>query len=158
MDEGGQVIDVYLSRRRDLVAARRFFSATITAHAEPDEVITDLAPTLASVIEELARVVVYVDRSRAVPTVLAAAGELARRLDVGLVALEVAIPDVTGEPIGSESRLRSLTEGAGVPTTILVTGRRPADAPGRFVTGSVAVNLARNARGPVMVVPGPEDL
>jgi transposase-like protein len=36
-----------------LVAARRFFSATIAAHGEPDEVVTDLAPALASVIEEL---------------------------------------------------------------------------------------------------------
>ena len=53
VDEHGQVIDVYVSRRRDLVAARRFFSATITAHGDPDEVITDLAPALASVIEEL---------------------------------------------------------------------------------------------------------
>jgi IS6 family transposase len=53
VDEHVQVIDVYVSPRRDLVAARRFFAAAITAHGEPDEVITDLAPGLASVIEEL---------------------------------------------------------------------------------------------------------
>jgi len=53
VDEHGQVIDVYVSRCRDLVAARRFFAGALTAHGEPDEVVTDLAPALASVIEEL---------------------------------------------------------------------------------------------------------
>jgi transposase-like protein len=53
VDEHGQVIDVYISRRRDRVAARRFFAAAITAHGQPAEVVTDLAPALVSVIEEL---------------------------------------------------------------------------------------------------------
>ncbi len=53
VDQHGQVIDVYVSVRRDITAARRFFTAAITAHGEPDEVITDLAPALEQVIEEL---------------------------------------------------------------------------------------------------------
>jgi len=54
VDETGQVIDVLVSRRRDLTAARRFFAAAIAAHGQPDEVVTDLAPALARAIEELA--------------------------------------------------------------------------------------------------------
>ncbi|WP_350475310.1 DDE-type integrase/transposase/recombinase [Microcella sp.] len=43
INERGQVIDVYVSRLRDLVAARGFFRGALNAHGEPDEVITDLA-------------------------------------------------------------------------------------------------------------------
>jgi transposase-like protein len=53
VDQNGQVIDVYVSRRRDIAAARRFFTTALTAHGTPDEVVTDLAPALETVIEEL---------------------------------------------------------------------------------------------------------
>ena len=53
VDEHGQVIDVLVSRRRDITAARRFFTAAIDAHGEPDEVITDRAAALANVIAEM---------------------------------------------------------------------------------------------------------
>jgi transposase-like protein len=53
VDQHGQVIDVYLSQRRDSGAARRFFTAALRAHAAPDEVVTDLASVLAHVIAEL---------------------------------------------------------------------------------------------------------
>jgi transposase-like protein len=53
VDDQGQVIDVYVSARRDIAAARRFFTAAITAHGTPDEVVTDLAQALETVIEEL---------------------------------------------------------------------------------------------------------
>ena len=53
VDQHGQVIDVYVSARRDIAAARSFFSAALTAHGQPDEVVTDHAPTLERVIEEL---------------------------------------------------------------------------------------------------------
>ena len=53
MDEHGQVIDVLVSRRRDIAAARRFFAAAIAAHGEPVEVVTDRAAALAYVIAEL---------------------------------------------------------------------------------------------------------
>jgi IS6 family transposase len=52
VDEHGQVIDVHVSARRDLPAARQFFSRAITAHGRPDEVVTDLAQALETVIEE----------------------------------------------------------------------------------------------------------
>ena len=53
VDQHGQVIDVLVSRRRDLASARRFFTASLVAHRSPAEVISDRAPALANVIEEL---------------------------------------------------------------------------------------------------------
>ncbi len=53
VDQHGQVIDVFVSRRRDTASARRFFTTSLTAHGEPAEVITDRAPALANVVEEL---------------------------------------------------------------------------------------------------------
>ena len=53
VDEHDQVIDVLLSRRRDIAAARRFFAAAVDAHGEPGEVVTDRAAALAYVIVEL---------------------------------------------------------------------------------------------------------
>jgi IS6 family transposase len=53
VDEHGQVIDVFVSPRRNIAAAHRFFANALSAHGEPDEVITDLAQALETVIEEL---------------------------------------------------------------------------------------------------------
>jgi transposase, IS6 family len=53
VDQHGLVIDAYVSPRRDITAARRYFTTALTAHCEPDEVVTDLAQALAHVIEEL---------------------------------------------------------------------------------------------------------
>jgi transposase-like protein len=47
------VIDVYVSRRRDIGAARRFFTGVLGDHGQPAEVVTDLAGALRHVIEEL---------------------------------------------------------------------------------------------------------
>lgn len=52
VDQHGQVIDVHVSVRRDLAAARRFFTRAITAHRRPDEVVTDHAQVLETVIKE----------------------------------------------------------------------------------------------------------
>ncbi|MFZ4496259.1 MAG: DDE-type integrase/transposase/recombinase [Candidatus Nanopelagicales bacterium] len=43
VDQHGQVIDVYLSRRRDIASARYFFTSALRAHRTPSEAIT--APT-----------------------------------------------------------------------------------------------------------------
>ena len=53
VDQHGQVIDVYVSRHRDIASARRFFTTALTAHPSPAQVITDKAPALANVIGEL---------------------------------------------------------------------------------------------------------
>ncbi len=54
IDQFGQVIDVFVSPRRDASAARRFFERAIgTAKVAPLEVVTDRAATYPMVLEEL---------------------------------------------------------------------------------------------------------
>jgi transposase-like protein len=54
VDQFGQVIDVFVSPRRDGTAARRFFERAIgTTKIMPTQVVTDLAPTYPVVLEEL---------------------------------------------------------------------------------------------------------
>jgi transposase-like protein len=53
IDQHGQVIDVFVSPRRNIAAARTFFTTALIAHGEPDEVVTDLAQAQETVIEEL---------------------------------------------------------------------------------------------------------
>ena len=54
IDDHGQVIDVFVSKRRDTVAARRFFTAMIRDRGQPSEVVTDRAAALVKAIGELA--------------------------------------------------------------------------------------------------------
>ncbi len=53
IDQYGEIIDVYVSARRDTHAARRFFTAALRAHGAPSEVVTDRAWALRVVIDEL---------------------------------------------------------------------------------------------------------
>jgi IS6 family transposase len=53
VDQYGQIIDVYVSARRDTRAARRFFTSALDAHGEPMEIVTDRAPALRAAIDEL---------------------------------------------------------------------------------------------------------
>jgi IS6 family transposase len=53
VDQFGQVIDVYVSVRRDTRAARRFFASALDAHRAQREVVTDRAWTFLAVIDEL---------------------------------------------------------------------------------------------------------
>jgi IS6 family transposase len=54
IDQSGQIVDVFVSIRRDAKAARRFFERAIgTTKVMPAEVVTDRAPTYPLVIEEL---------------------------------------------------------------------------------------------------------
>ncbi len=53
LDQDGQIIDVYVSARRDTRAARRFFTTALRDHGEPAEVVTDRAWTLLTVVDEL---------------------------------------------------------------------------------------------------------
>ena len=54
IDQFGQVIDVYVSPRRDAMAAHRFFERAIaTTKVAPVEVITDRAATYPMVLEGL---------------------------------------------------------------------------------------------------------
>lgn len=53
VDQHGQVIDVLLSQRRDMAAARRFFTRALRARTVPAEVTTDRAPAHPRVLDEL---------------------------------------------------------------------------------------------------------
>jgi transposase, IS6 family len=53
VDQRGQIIDVFMSPRRDVRAARRFFETAFGAHGEPVEVVTDRAPALRAASCEL---------------------------------------------------------------------------------------------------------
>ena len=53
VDQRDQVIDVYVSKRRNVAAARKFFTGAIKAHGPPMEVTTDLAAPLLRVVDEL---------------------------------------------------------------------------------------------------------
>jgi transposase, IS6 family len=53
VDEQGQVIDVFVSKKRNTNAAKRFFEGAVCIHGAPTEVTTDRAPALARAITEL---------------------------------------------------------------------------------------------------------
>jgi len=54
IDQFGQVIAVFVSRRRDATAARRFFQQAIgTTNMTPVEVVTDRAAAYPAVLDEL---------------------------------------------------------------------------------------------------------
>jgi IS6 family transposase len=53
VDQYGQVIDVFLSKKRDLKAATMFFARAINSHGAPTEITTDRAHALVRVVSEL---------------------------------------------------------------------------------------------------------
>jgi IS6 family transposase len=53
VDQHGQVIDVYVSRRRNVAAATRFFEMMLAGRERPREVMTDLAAPLVRVVDDL---------------------------------------------------------------------------------------------------------
>lgn len=48
-----QVIDVYVSKQRTIVAARMFFTSIVKAHGCPEDITTDFASPLLRVVDEL---------------------------------------------------------------------------------------------------------
>jgi transposase-like protein len=53
VDQHGQVIDVFVSKRRNVPAATRFFEMMLAGRERPREVTTDLAAPLLRVVDEL---------------------------------------------------------------------------------------------------------
>jgi transposase-like protein len=53
VDQYGQVIDVFVSKRRNVAAATRFFETMLAGRDRPTEVTTDLAAPLLCVVDEL---------------------------------------------------------------------------------------------------------
>jgi IS6 family transposase len=53
VDQHGQVIDVFVSRRRNIATATSFFEALLAGRDQPREVTTDLAAPLLRVVDDL---------------------------------------------------------------------------------------------------------
>jgi IS6 family transposase len=53
VDQHGHVIDVHVSKRRNVAAATRFFETMLSGRDRPTEVTTDLAAPLLRVVDEL---------------------------------------------------------------------------------------------------------
>jgi transposase-like protein len=80
VDQYGQVIDVLLSVRRDLAAARRFFARALRAGTVPAEVTTDRAPVYPRVLDELVPSALHIVEQYANNPVEADHGRLKARL------------------------------------------------------------------------------
>jgi transposase, IS6 family len=80
VDQYGQVIDVLLSTRRDLAAARRFFIRALRAGTIPVEVTTDRAPVYPRVLDELIPSALHIVEQYANNPVEADHGRLKARL------------------------------------------------------------------------------
>jgi IS6 family transposase len=53
VDQYGQVIDVFVSKRRNVAAATRFFNSLLMGRERPTEVTTDLAAPLLRFVDDL---------------------------------------------------------------------------------------------------------
>ena len=112
VDQYGQIIDVYVSAKRDTNAARRFFATAIRAHGEPAEVVTDRAAPLGVVIDELLPGAFHNTEQYANNRIEADHGRLKARLRPmrGVEKLHVchaAVPGLGRTPVGG-ARLRAL--------------------------------------------------
>jgi len=80
VDQHGQVIDVLVSARRDLAAARRFFARALRGCTVPVEVTTDRAPVYPRVLDELVPSALHIVEQYANNPVEADHGRLKARL------------------------------------------------------------------------------
>ena len=80
VDQHGQVIDVLLSARRDLAAARRFFTRALRSGTVPVEVTTDRASVYPRVLDELVPSALHVVEQYANNPIEADHGRLKARL------------------------------------------------------------------------------
>jgi IS6 family transposase len=80
VDQHGQVIDVFVSKKRDLKAATAFFTNAIRLHGAPAEVTTDRAHSLVRVVADLLPAVLHDTTQYANNRVEADHGRLKARL------------------------------------------------------------------------------
>ena len=82
IDQFGQIIDVFVSSRRDATAARRFFQQAVgTTRMTPVEVVTDRAAAYPAVLDELLPMAWHRTEQYANNRVEADHGRLKARLD-----------------------------------------------------------------------------
>jgi transposase, IS6 family len=80
IDQHGQVVDVWLSRNRDLAAARASFNRALALGVVPVEVTTDRAPAYPRIMDELVPGALHVTEQYANNTVETDHGRLKARL------------------------------------------------------------------------------
>ena len=80
IDQFGQVIDVLVTEKRDLVATRRFFTRALQHGPSPTEVTTDRAPAYPRVLDELLPAACHVTEQYANNPIEADHGRLKSRL------------------------------------------------------------------------------
>ncbi len=80
IDQYGQVIDVWLSARRNVTAARALFTRALATGAVPVQVTTDRAPAYPRVLDELIPTALHGTEQYANNTVEADHGRLKARL------------------------------------------------------------------------------
>jgi IS6 family transposase len=80
IDQHGQVVDIWLSLKRDLPAARTFFTRALANGTFPVEVTTDRAPTYPRVLDELVPAALHVTERYANNTAETDHGRLKSRL------------------------------------------------------------------------------
>jgi len=112
VDQYGQVIDVWLSARRDLTAARTFFTRTLAVGLVPVEVTTDRAPAYPRVLDELIPGVLHITEQYANNSVEADHGRLKARLRPmrGLKTFRSARVLTTGSCLRPEHQTRTLRD------------------------------------------------
>jgi transposase, IS6 family len=110
IDQYGQIIDVYVSLRRDVRAARWFFTIALGAHIEPIEVVTDRAWTLLAVVDELMPGAFHNTKRYANNRIEADHGRLKACGCRKLVG--PSRPSVPPDPTGSDLRVPETREGA----------------------------------------------
>jgi IS6 family transposase len=80
VDQHGQVIDVNVSKRRNVAAATRFFETMLAGRERPREVTTDLAAPLLRVVDDLLPEVLHNTRQYANNRIESDHGRLKARL------------------------------------------------------------------------------
>jgi transposase, IS6 family len=80
IDQHGQVIDIWLSHKRDLTAAGAFFSRAVTCETVPVEITTDRAPAHPRILDEFVPGALHVTEQYANNAVEADHGRLKARL------------------------------------------------------------------------------
>jgi IS6 family transposase len=155
VDEYGQVIEVLLSRRRDLAAARRIFRRALRAGVTPAEVTTGRAPAYPRVLDELIPSALHVTERYANNRVEADHGRLKARLRPvrGLKQHRSARIPATGHVLVQNIR-RGHYELA--PTSPTATGlawpstssRQPSERPTTSVIAPCHTYLSANATRP----------
>ena len=53
IDQEGEVLDAYVSRRRDKVAAKRFFRKAVRNYGKPGTIVTDRCPSYGAALRDL---------------------------------------------------------------------------------------------------------